>query len=471
MTVATTSEMCRLAVYGPQRRIDIAVPVHVPIADLLPTLLRQLQPADQAPESGLADSGLEHGGWVLQRLGEPPFDENLSLAEAGLHDGDTVHLRPRSDQIPPIHFDDLIDGVATTVRGRAPRWLAAFTRAAALAGLGLVLAAGWVLLALPGPAAARIAVAGVAAVLVLLSALAVRVTGDRIAAAVLAAGAAGFAAVAGLLSPDVAAGSPALRLAAPNLLAGSAAVLAVAVLTVVVVDVVRAAAAGLAVAATGVAAGALLAVVTPIGYPAAAATLAVVATLAVTAVPMTAFRLAGLRLPPLPTEPDHIQEDLDPIPSDEILSGAARADRVMLALYGGLAATTALGTVAAAWQPGWAPATLAVLVALAQLLGARPMANAWHRMTALVPATAGLVAVVVALAAGADPMTRLVIAAVGVPVAAAVMYGGALRLPGLRLNPYWGRTGDIVQWMATCAAVPVLFAVLDLYRLARGLRG
>ncbi|WP_327000710.1 type VII secretion integral membrane protein EccD [Dactylosporangium sp. NBC_01737] len=471
VTAATTSEMCRLAVYGPHRRIDIAVPVHVPIADLLPTLLRQLQPADLAEESGLADSGLEHGGWVLQRLGEAPLDENLSLAEAGLHDGDTVHLLPRADQIPPIDFDDLIDGVATAVRGRAPRWLAASTRAAALTALGLVLALGWVLLALPGPAAARIAVAVIVAVLAILAAWAVRVTGDRIAAAVLAAGAAGFAAVAGLLSPDVSTGPAALRLTAPNVLAGAVAVFAVAVLTAVLVDVVRAAAAGLAVAAGGVAGGALLAVVVPIGYSRAAATLALAATIAATAVPMTAFRLAGMRLAPLPTEPGHLQEDLDPIPSAQIFAGAARIDRVMLALYGGLAVTATVGAVAAAWLPGWAPATVVILIALARILGARPMTNAWHRLTAIVPAAVGLVAVTVALAVGTDPAVRLVVCAAGVPVAGAILYGIAVVLPGRRLTPYWGRAGDVLQWLATCAAFPVLFAVLDLYQFARGLRG
>src|ERR1700761_8333799 len=101
-------DLCRLTVCGPARSVELAVPVHVPLIDLLPALLGHLG-------ENLADAGLEHEGWVLQRLGDPPLREELSVAALGLRDGDVVYLRPRADQLPPLDFDDLIDGVAAGI--------------------------------------------------------------------------------------------------------------------------------------------------------------------------------------------------------------------------------------------------------------------------------------------------------------------------------------------------------------------
>src|SRR3954468_18448396 len=112
---AGTGELCRLVLCGPNSRIELAVPVHVPLAHLLPTLLSRLG-------GDLATAGLAHGGWVLQRLGGGPPDEALGTAALGLADGDTLYLRPRDDQLPPVDFDDLIDGVATGISNRSDRW-------------------------------------------------------------------------------------------------------------------------------------------------------------------------------------------------------------------------------------------------------------------------------------------------------------------------------------------------------------
>src|ERR1700749_3986944 len=47
-------DLCRLTVCGPARSVELAVPVHVPLIDLLPALVGHLG-------DGLADAGLEHG--------------------------------------------------------------------------------------------------------------------------------------------------------------------------------------------------------------------------------------------------------------------------------------------------------------------------------------------------------------------------------------------------------------------------
>jgi hypothetical protein len=84
-----SGEVCRLTVYSPASRVELAVPVHVPVADLLPTILGHLGPE-------LATTGMEHGGWVLQRLGEPPLQEDLGAAALGLYDGDILSTSDRT---------------------------------------------------------------------------------------------------------------------------------------------------------------------------------------------------------------------------------------------------------------------------------------------------------------------------------------------------------------------------------------
>nr|MDT0667190.1 type VII secretion integral membrane protein EccD [Micromonospora sp. DSM 115978] len=133
MGQTSTTEVCRLLVVGPTSQVDLSVPTHVPVADLMPALLRGLGP-------DLADRGLEHSGWVLQRIGEAAFDEDATVADLGLLDGDLVCVRPRSEQFPPLDFDDLIDGVATGMRARSGLWRPRTTRLASLATLAALLA-------------------------------------------------------------------------------------------------------------------------------------------------------------------------------------------------------------------------------------------------------------------------------------------------------------------------------------------
>src|SRR5262249_20899493 len=150
----------------------------------------------------LSAAGFSHDGWVLQRLGEPPLDEDQGTAALGLYDGDVLHLRPRADQLPPMDFDDLVDGVATGTAERPGRWRPETTRRFVRRLIGVVLAAGVVIAPMSGTGALTTAVAGAAGVVLMLGAAAAsRALGDRTAGIVLAAGAIAFTAVAGLAMP------------------------------------------------------------------------------------------------------------------------------------------------------------------------------------------------------------------------------------------------------------------------------
>lgn len=451
--------MCRLVVCGPDRQIELAVPTGVLVADLLPALLHHLG-------EELADTGLPHGGWVLQRLGQPPLDEDASVADLDLRDGEVVHVRPRADQIPPIAFDDLIDGVATGIRSRAGLWRPEMAGWAARGALAVLLGLGVVTVALPGPALPRTVAAGAAALGCLLAAFAAaRAAGERSAGLIAAVAGIAFATLAGVLAPG-----GTLTAGGPQLLAGA---------------VVGAAAACLAMGAlgwngplfTGVLAAALLTAIggaaatfLPLDAGEAGAIVAVTATIAVVGVPMAAFRLARQRLTPLPTDPEHLQQEIDPEPSAGVLAGAAATDTFMTALYAGLAVPAAAALALLALRDGWAGATLVALIALVRLLSARAMTSAWHRLAQAVPALAGPAVLAGHTLAGLAPGTRLLLLA-ALPVAGFLLVLAGRVLPGRRLMPYWARIGDLVQTAATLALLPMLLAVLDVYAYARALGG
>jgi type VII secretion integral membrane protein EccD len=461
VTTVSAGEMCRLVVCGPDSQIEMAVPTGVLVADLLPALLHHLG-------EDLADAGLLHGGWVLQRLGAPPLDEDASVADLDLRDGDVVHLRPRSEQIPQIAFDDLIDGVATGAQNRAGRWRPEMARWAAWTVLIVLFGLGLAAIALPGPPLTRAICAAAAALVCLLGAAgASRAAGERTAGLISACAGVAFGTLAGLIIPQPAIG---LTLTGPSIFTAAVVAAAAATAAAFALGWSGPLVTGILAAATLTAAGAAVATFTSIPTPGAAGVVAVLGTVLVVAVPLTAFRLSGQRLTPLPTEPEHLQQDIDPEPSDRVLAGAAAADRYMTALYCGLAVPVTVSMVLLGFRPGWAPGALVLVLALARLLAARTMTSAWHRLAQALPALAGPVALALSALADAGPVVRLLtlplLVVVGVPV---VVLGR--KLPGRRLMPYWGRIGDILQLISTIAALPVLLAVLGVYAYARALGG
>ncbi|MGI5520026.1 type VII secretion integral membrane protein EccD [Micromonospora sp. CA-259024] len=467
MSVAA-AEMCRLVVHGPGRQLQVAVPADVPVADLLPVLLHHLG-------DNLADAGLAHGGWVLQRLGAPPLDEESSVAALGLHDGDHVYLRPRSDQIPPVHFDDLADGIATGVGNRSGLWRPEMSRWSALGVLVALLAVGFVTLTMSGPALPRTVAAGTVALICLAGAFGFsRAAADRGFGLVAASGGIGYAGLAGMTAPDVTGdgvAGVALVTGAPQLFAGMVAVAVTALLAGVLLGWAGPlVAAGFSVALYGALGAGLSAFLTlPTGE--AAAVVAVSATVLTVLVPMTAFRLARIRLAPLPTEPEHLQEDIDPEPSDALLAQTAQADRYMTGLYAGNGIATAVALVLLVLSGGWAAWSLVGLVAVVRSLALRPMTSAWHRLALAAPALLGLVLMATRALADAAPLLRLGLVTVVLPVAGLLLFTLGRKLPHRRIMPYWGRIGDVTQLITTVAMLPILLAVLDVYGAARSLGG
>jgi type VII secretion integral membrane protein EccD len=461
---AMIDDLCRLTVCGPVRSVDLAVPVHVPLIDLLPALVGRLG-------DGLADIGLEHGGWVLQRLGDPPLHEDLSVAVLGLHDGDVVHLRPGADQLPPLDFDDLIDGVATGISGRSDRWQPEMSRRLLTGLLAVALAAGLVLLAGHAGPLSDVIAAVLALVLLGLTGAASRAPADLPAAGVLGAAAICYAGLAAAELPMLHGGHVLATLAAERSaplaaaagMAGAATAVTLLrggrrpalVATILagclaVIGGVLAAVARLDVASV---AGLLVALIMPLGGW----------------VPVLAFRLAGMQLDPTPSSPQDVQADLDPVPGKYVLERTRWVDQYMTALYTGLAVVVTGCLIVLALSTRWPARVVAIDVIVLMLLHSRVLVAARHRLAAVIPASVGATVLVCAAGLRSDAHVWLALLAALV-VGTGLLLAGERSLPGHKLLPHWGRAGDLLQTVTAVALIPEVLWLLNLYEFAR-LRG
>jgi type VII secretion integral membrane protein EccD len=466
--LGVVDDLCRLTICGPARSVELAVPVHVPLVDLLPALLSHLG-------ENLADTGLDHEGWVLQRLGDPPLQEELSVAALGLRDGDLVHLRPRADQLPPLDFDDLIDGVAAGISGRTDRWRPEMSRRLLAGLLGGSLATGLVLLAGHVTALSDLLAAGLAVLLLGLTAAASRAYADVPAAAVLGGGAIGYAGLAGAELPLLSAASHGQDLLTWAVL--RAAVLAGGAAIAGGSAAVAMASGGRHPALTGgVVTGLLIAVsgaVATFGKfgPAAAAAVAVTLAMPVGCwAPALSFRLAKLRLDPTPTTAEELQADLDPNPAEHVLERTRSADGYMTALYCGLGAVVGGSLIVLGISASLSAQLVAVDAIVLVLLHSRVLVAARHRLAAVIPAVIG-VAVLLAAKGFADGARDWLPVLGVVVVAIALLFTAERSLPGHRPLPHWGRYGDWLQTLTAAALFPLTLWALNVYQLVRSARG
>ena len=278
-TKTATGGLSRITIVAPRTRMDLALPSDVPLADLLPTLLRY------AGED-LADEGVRHGGWSLSRLGgaaagrwsyrraarRPRRRGALLQPARRRRPGDRLRRRggrgrhrhqPAARHLAGRHHPVLRGALRRRRRCRAG------ALAALLAGPPQ----------LPGALAALV----VAVALLVGAAVLSRAAGDSRTGAVLAMGGLGYAAVGGLL---VLAGDRKLaELASPHvLLAATAVVVFGAIAALAVGDRLPLFFGAIAVGAA-VGLGAVLCLAFGIGAAAAAA---VVATVAFAALPAPA---------------------------------------------------------------------------------------------------------------------------------------------------------------------------------------
>lgn len=103
----------RVTVVTAQRTIDLALPSSMPLADVIPQVLRYAAPeqSNDVPTS-----------WTLGRLGGQTLQLSQTLEDAGVLDGDVLELRSQREDVSPAMVEDVRDAVEDSVDAAGGVW-------------------------------------------------------------------------------------------------------------------------------------------------------------------------------------------------------------------------------------------------------------------------------------------------------------------------------------------------------------
>jgi type VII secretion integral membrane protein EccD len=481
---APTSGLARVTIRAPRRRLDLAVPHQVPLAELLPEVLRRA--GEVVPEHAGSPS-LAAGGWILRRGDGASLAGEAALAQQGVRDGDVLYLVPRNLTWPEPAYDDIVEEIAAGARAHGRAWDASATRILALVAAGLVLVTGLGLL-LGSPlgsatgvaatggsvgadgsagasigassGAAGLAAAAIAVLLLVAGALLSRAAGDGVAGSAAAGFALPYAAAAGALLVPAGPG---------QVLVGSGALAFASVVGAVAVGYgLRVFVAGGTLAVLGLI-GALLGLA--MGPSSAASIVVVVLVAGIGLAPVLAVRLGKLPLPIVTAAPEILAAERRP-DRPAVFEAVARADEILVGTLLGVAAGGLIGVAVLAGSGGAAALVLSGLASVALLMRSRLFPSLAARLPLLVGGLVGLAITGWSALAAAGPTARLlgvVLAGAAVVALLATAATAHRRRPGS--SPYLGRAADILDIVSVVALAPVACAVLNLYALVRGLGG
>ncbi|MFI0350682.1 type VII secretion integral membrane protein EccD [Actinomadura sp. 9N407] len=455
-----------MTIVAPRRRVDLSMPTDVPLSYMLPTLLR-------AAGENLADAGLAHSGWVLQRLDDAPFDPARDLATLAVRDGEILYFRPRSAQLPELAFDDVADVIASGIKERNDRWRPTTTRSFGLGVAAAALLVGAAVIALSGPPWIVPAIAaGIVALVTVIAAGALsRAFGDAGAGAVLGYAALPYAFLAGLLAParstlDI------TELGAPHMLAGSGALAFTAIIAAFLIVDGLPVFLGVAVAALfGTIGSAFAFFFTGLEPAGIAAVVAVIAMAFTAAIPSLAFKLARLPLPPIPTNADDLRSDTETVDGRSVLARTGAADKYATGLVACIAITALGALIFLFGAGGWAATATTAAMSLSLLLRSRVFRSVAQRSWLLVSGLIGLGLLTIGTALDHSQAVSLAAALVPLLLIGGIVVGIVMWLPDHRPTPFWGRAGDIIDMMVVITLIPLALAVLDVYSRVRGLAG
>jgi type VII secretion integral membrane protein EccD len=473
---------CRVTIVAPDSRIDVALPDDIPVADIYPEILRlsRQSPAEGAPV-----------GYHLVRRDGTVLDSARSFAAQRILDGELLTLRPFSQSLPPAVFDDVSEAVASAVTRHRTLWSDDLTRAAGLAGAGVLSAllafVAWNadprhdMHSLPG------ILAGVAGVLfVVFAAVRGRIYDDRGSATALGLGALPSVGVAGSGLLSLAHGQGIGKL---QFLLACAAILIASVILMLCtpggdapfVAFVVASAIGLITVFT-----AILVHWTPKEIAALCAPVAVVG---LAFLPGLSMRFA--RLPIGFDPPNSAQSSVygtetaaqEPVDMRRIEAQARRGHEVLVGLVSGcaltaLASCAVLGFSDDVWAQLLACATAVALLMRAQLFRytgqVAPLLSAGLGSLVLLglglalnPPHAVLREALTGDRSGLD--IRAIWLAAAIAAGVALMAALGLIVPRRGLSPFWGRFLEIVEGFLLLTLVPLALAVFNVYATARAM--
>lgn len=468
-------DLCRITVLAQHTEVDLALPLGVPVALLLPGIVDLVASHRSENRFDVTPERVDPGTWTLARIGHAPLSGALSLDEHAIRDGELLVLADAGSPAAPPLFDDVMYAVAVAGKDRFRRWGAAPAGVLATVLAPVSLAVGcFSLFHLPeGPSRiAAAAAAAVVSVLLLLAATIVsRSQGDPRTAllpalcAVPAAFTAGSLLVPGELGP-------------PHLLLGAVTVGAVAVTALRATGVGAAPFTGVAASAAGATVVLVLATATGVGLHALGAASVMIALLLAGTAPRLAAVLARLPVPPVPvpgTSLDPIAPDPDgavPLPSfEELDARIVRARAHLTGLVYAVAVISAAGAWCAAFPMAgvlpWPGVTLAVVTALVLMFRGRSYTSS----SEAVPLIVGGVAILMILIAGAVVLTTVtpwLVAGAALALFAGTIVFGAVT-PRRQFTPVQRRIAELTEYTLIATVVPLACWVAGLYSAARGL--
>lgn len=457
MTSTVGGGLSRVTIVAPHRRMHLAIPSDVPLADMVPTLLRYTG-------DHLLDEGALQGGWILTRLGGVPLDGRRTATEQGIMDGDLLQFRPRAATPPPPQFDDLVDAVATATVNRPGRWQPADTRRFAVAVSAAALIGGAVAALFVG---ASHMVAGVVSlivglVLLVAAALASRAGGEGRAAALLGVVCLAYGGVGGLLlGGDV----PLSKIGPSNVLLAGAVLVVFAAVATVSIGAAKPVFVSASIAAAALALGAIASMTLGATAAGAAAVIGTVAFGTIPMMPMLAYRFAGMRVPSIPSGPDDVRSDRETVNGPDVLSRSDRAAEFLTGMLGTAAVTVGGAMIVVAFGGGLPGAILCTVLALCLLLRARPLLGRAQRLTVLIPGALGLGIAAATAFVAVPPLVRLtgVLGGLALVAVASLVYGFAVA--GKRISPIWPRTLDILEVVLIVSVVPLALWVSGVFHV------
>jgi type VII secretion integral membrane protein EccD len=452
-----------VTVVAPNKRMDVAMPADVPLAELVPTLLRNV-------EDGRPEAIPPSGGWSLQRFGQSPFDLSVSAAALSIKDGEMLYLRPQQAELPELAFDDVSDAVATAA-GRGRRWSPRDTRFLGMSTALVAFSATALVLLGSGPSWVIPATIGglVTVALVVAAGAMSRAMSDAAAGAALGYSAVGFALITGLMA--FAGNDPAGWYRAPSVLGGMALALVVAVgSALLVADRVPEFVGIAVVAAFALVSGGITELfgLTTAGGAVVAILLSLVL---VQVAPALSMRLAELPIPVIPFTADEVRGDDSVVAGAEVLRQTAVAQRYVTTLLAAVATTTAGSslllsgdhTAGANWMLG--------VTGLVFILRARVFDARWHRLSLIIGGTLVLFLLAVRGLSVVPVDTRPFLVAVPLLAAAVLLAMAGLWWHGSRVTPVWRRATDILDGLLVASVIPIALWALGVYGQARGAFG
>jgi type VII secretion integral membrane protein EccD len=467
MSTVAGADLCRITVVGPDRRADLAVPVTSTVAALMPVLLHHTENPLAAQTRGPGN------GWVLQRLGEPPFEPTGTPETLSWLQGEELHLRPAEDPLPELDFDDLAEGISTMVNRRRDRWQPEYRKPLFLALTLLALLLVGVVLARSTPVVYAVSGLSLSLVLSVAALLVARMLEERQLSALLAGAGCLFAGFTAWNLADGAATT--IRIDAFALMIGAATAALVALLLFVAQWLWAPALPYPVLVAILVTAIATILVpwmrmVFGMDAPAAAGCCAVVLFLVVVLAPKAALRAAALRGPQLPKTGEELQFDIAPQTAEVMHRRTNDADNFLSVVVVSVSLVQVFLWRILVEAPGWPGPSLVAALTVALLLRARNSMGVWPRLSLTAAGCAGLVMLIMRFVMSL-PLGWL-IALVVLLVAGTVMLSlSALRPPPRRLLPIWefmATVGDVVTGIAL---IPIVLQLLHLYAYARGFFG